>query len=108
MPKVEVFWTWDEAFDKFGFGDGDGLVMTYEVSSFLTDNGYFVDCDSWGMHNTTIMFLTAPDGTKLIDAGEVVGKPDVEYGYDCPSKYLPTDLVALLNKEFGEVSGNMG
>ena len=25
-------WTWADAFDKFGFGDGDGLVMTSSVA----------------------------------------------------------------------------
>jgi hypothetical protein len=107
MPKFEVFWTWDEAFNKFGFEDGDGVVLTHEVANALLDLGYTVEIDSWGMHNTTIMELSAPDGTPIIAVGEVVGNPDVTYGYDCPTTYLPAELVKKLNFVFGEVSGTM-
>ena len=30
-----IDWSWEEAFDKFGFGDGDGLVMTDTVAAAL-------------------------------------------------------------------------
>ena len=30
-------WSWEEAFDKFGFNDGDGLVMTNRVVQVLRD-----------------------------------------------------------------------
>jgi hypothetical protein len=35
-------WSWDEAFNKFGFGDGDGLVMTNQVADALRAAGYTV------------------------------------------------------------------
>lgn len=35
-------WSWEEAFDKFGFGDGDDLVMTEKVAEALRKNGYEV------------------------------------------------------------------
>ena len=39
MPIIQTYWTWEEAFDKFGFNDGDGLVMTYEVADFIGELG---------------------------------------------------------------------
>ena len=59
MPIIQTYWTWEEAFDKFGFNDGDGLVMTYEVADFIGELGYEVEANGWGMHNTII--------TKLFD-----------------------------------------
>lgn len=47
-------WKWEEAFDKFGFGDGDGQVETDTVEVVLTDAGYTVESDVWGMHNIVI------------------------------------------------------
>lgn len=95
MPTVVINWTWDEAFDKFGFADGDGPVYTHEVAAFIESLGYEVESDSWGMHNTVI-FSIKRDGVEVIPA-------DAEHGYDCPSTYLPADLVAALTEEFGPV-----
>jgi hypothetical protein len=47
-------WRWEEAFDKFGFGDGDGQVMTSDVAHVLRAAGYVVASAPWGLHNTTI------------------------------------------------------
>lgn len=47
-------WFWTEAFDKFGFNDGDGQVETWNVESVLTEAGYDVTVTGWGMHNTVI------------------------------------------------------
>ena len=33
--KTLVEWCWSEAFDKFGFNDGDGLNFTDEVACFI-------------------------------------------------------------------------
>src|SRR5690606_11796613 len=47
-------WSWEEAFDKFGFGDGDDLVMTEAVADALRRHGYAVTVTQWGMHNAII------------------------------------------------------
>ena len=47
-------WSWTDAFDKFGFNDGDGLVMTEHVANALRAKGYAVKTEPWGFHNTTI------------------------------------------------------
>ena len=61
MPKstcdrcggVNLYWRWEEAFDKFGFGDGDGQVMTHVVEHVLRAAGYVVSSEPWGLHNIT-------------------------------------------------------
>lgn len=85
-------WAWEEAFDKFGFGDGDGIVMTPLVVEALQEHGYTVEFNTWGMHNTLI-FAIARDGKSLIPETATVG-------YDDPRTYLPPDIVALLDREF--------
>ena len=35
MPYEHIYWEWEDAFDKFGFEDGDGLVMTHKVAEFI-------------------------------------------------------------------------
>ncbi|MCP8685958.1 hypothetical protein [Marinobacterium sedimentorum] len=87
-------WLWEEAFDKFGFNDGDGQIETWQVEAVLTEAGYKIEVHSWGMHNTVIASIRK-DGTELIpdeDSG-------VRFGYDCPRTYLPEDVVALLDRE---------
>ena len=61
MPSItcitcnnDYSWSWTEAFDKFGFGDGDGQIGTYAVEDVLNDAGYAVETTQWGMHNTII------------------------------------------------------
>ena len=49
-----LYWKWEEACEKFGFGDGDGQVETWNVESVLVDAGYEVTVDGWGLHNTVI------------------------------------------------------
>lgn len=73
MPTVECDccgslnyrWIWEEAFDKFGFNDGDGQVEAWQVESVLAEAGYEVTVDGWGMHNTVITSLKH-DGVELI------------------------------------------
>ena len=47
MP-TKVTWSWVEAFDKLGFEDGNGSVMTDVVEAVLWDAGYFVTAAPWG------------------------------------------------------------
>lgn len=90
MPTIT--WTWEEAFDKFGFEDGDGIVMTHVVEAVLTDVGYKVTAEPWGMHNVVITSIIALDGTEQI--------PDtIILGYDDPRQYLPDFIVKVLDAD---------
>jgi hypothetical protein len=82
-------WTWEEAFDKFGFGDGDGLVMTDSVGGVLIDAGYAVESQQWGLHNVVITSIKL-DGVEQIPEG-------TRLGYDDPRSYLPAAVVELLD-----------
>jgi hypothetical protein len=79
------YWRWEEAFDKFGFGDGDGQVMTHVVADVLRAGGYVVTAEPWGLHNITICSIKR-DGTELIPFETIT------YGYDNPRKYLPKEV----------------
>ena len=88
----EHSWSWTDAFDKFGFDDGDGLVMTEAVVTVLGAAGYAVSSSMWGMHNTIISSIKR-GRTELIPEGTSVG-------YDDPRKYLPKEVIALLDARF--------
>ena len=87
-------WSWDEAFDKFGFCDGDGLIMTEAVADVLRNAGYCVVTEPWGCHNITISSITR-DGAELIPA-------DINAGYDDPRDYLPEEIIAALDAALPE------
>lgn len=93
-----IDWSWEEAFDKFGFGDGDSLVMTDHVADALREHGYVVTTHEWGSHNTIITSIVGKRGKELIPATANVG-------YDDPRKYLPARIRRMLDKAFagGEV-----
>lgn len=83
------YWRWEEAFDKFGFNDGDGIVMTEVVANRLRCAGYVVRTTVWGCHNTIIDRIER-DGRSII--------PDTaNVGYDHPGHYLPEEVVRLLD-----------
>ena len=87
-------WQWEEAFDKFGFNDGDGLVMTSTVADALRAAGYTVEETHWVLHNVLIT---------SIKRGEDEAIPvNTTIGYDDPREYLPTDIVDLLDRSFAE------
>lgn len=92
MPTTIVTWTWEEAFDKFGFGDGDGVVMTHVVANVLGKHGYNVSIMPWGLHNDIITSIIACDGTEQIP-------PTANLGYDDPRHYLPERIVQLLDDD---------
>jgi hypothetical protein len=96
LEVIEEEWIWEEAFDKFGFYDGDGEVHTDEVAAVLEDAGYHTKVSTWGMHNSVICSLTAPDGTELIPGGE----SNFAFGYDNARKYLPLKVVKILDRAF--------
>lgn len=92
MPKVTITWSWDEAFDKFGFGDGDGLNFTSDVVAFLETLGYECEC-SGGMHNWMIDSVTKEGQTTEFGGS-------TEKDEDNPRKLLPTAVVKALDINF--------
>ena len=88
---AHVEWSWEEAFQKFGFGDGDGNVFTADVAAVLRAAGYGVEHHVWGVHNDVILAITK-DGANLIP-------PDAKVGYDNPRRYLPQPIVKLLDEK---------
>lgn len=87
-------WLWEEAFDKFGFNDGDGQVETYEVEAVLTEAGYVVELCSWGFHNVLVSSIKE-DGRELMPLDD----PSINVGYSDPRSYLPEEIVQLLDNK---------
>lgn len=85
-------WNWEEAFDKFGFGDGDGQVETWQVHAALKRGGYEVEEYTWGIHNTIIISIKK-EGIEQVPENTTVG-------YDDPRRYLPREIISLLDREF--------
>lgn len=101
MPVTECetcngryWWRWEEAFDKFGFNDGDGQVMTEAVADVLRSAGYVVCVFDTGSHNKVIIEI-AKKSRQLISL-------HVKRGYDKPREYLPAEVVALLDEKLPE------
>ena len=96
MAQVTINWSWMEAFDKFGFGDGDGWNGTDLVQDELENLGYEVECDTIGIHNWAIVRLKRGDFDH-----EFLGYP-LENDDDNPVKVLPADVLKALNDKFGD------
>tara|TARA_R100000654_G_scaffold72528_1_gene104442 strand:- start:411 stop:719 length:309 start_codon:yes stop_codon:yes gene_type:complete len=98
MPVRKIYWKWEEAFDKWGFEDGDGWNGTDLVRTEIEAKFDNLDtwCDTWGCHNFMIMDIR----TKDQDATIYEGEPQV--GYVCPRTYLPEYLVEFLDEHFTE------
>ena len=92
MPLKFITWSWEEAFDKFGFDDGDGAVMTDVVVAVLQDAGYSVTAEPWGSHNVIIFSIKDASGAELIPK-------DIQIGYDEPRDYLPDVIITLLDTD---------
>lgn len=86
-------WKWEDAFDKFGFEDGDGQVMTDDVVAVLSGAGYSVVAEPWGLHNVVILSIKTVHGVE-----QIPGTADV--GYDSPRAFLPEPIVHLLDRAF--------
>ena len=91
MPYNVYQWIWEEAFYKFGFDDGDGLVMTYDVADFITSLGYDVDVDG-DLHNSMIISILV-GGKELLNESTFNGDSNLR-------EYLPKELVAQLDSKF--------
>lgn len=88
------WWSWEEAFDKFGFDDGDSLVMTPAVVAALKAAGYEAKSERWGCHNEVIVSILK-DGIEQIP-------DDAPLGYGEPREYLPTSIVDILDEALPE------
>ena len=90
MPIHQIHWVWGEAFNKFGFGDGNGWNGTSLVEEFLLSIGCKeVKCDSWGAHNYMIFGILDKDDTKY------------EFnGYNDPRDVLPKHIIEKLDNNF--------
>jgi len=105
MPKHILHWTWQDAFSKFGFNDGDGWNGTFHVSYFLEGLGYETECDFWGCHNYLILDVLK-DGRSILfqkDDDNPCDKwlPHLAHiqkplGYADPKEFLPKELVEKL------------
>lgn len=98
--KSPYDWSWEDAFLKFGFGDGDDAVMTETVADVLRNAGYGVEVLPWGFHNDVIHSV-------LLDGVEQIPMRRIRFGYDDPRDYLPKKLIRLLDRalpENGEVA----
>ena len=89
-----VDWSWEEAFNKFGFNDGDGLVMTEHVADALRAHGYMVRVEAWGIHNVTIASIKTDKGKEQIPV------ETISFGYDAARTYLPKRIIKLLDAAF--------
>ena len=90
----QYHWTWEEAFDKFGFQDGDGQIQTWQVEDVLVSAGYEVEVMAWGMHNTIIQSIKKGEKEFLPHHNS-----EFQLGYDDPRDYLPRKILHLLDKE---------
>lgn len=86
-------WVWEDAFDTFGFNDGDGIIHTHEVARAIAELGYIATQLQLDMHNTVITSIADISGTELIG-------PDVRIGYQNPRDYLPSPIVTHLDRTF--------
>lgn len=93
----KYYWKWEEAFDKFGFGDGDAQVETWRVEAVLTEAGYTVETVDWGCHNTIIISIRK-DGAELMPGDDSPFK----VGYDEPRTYLPPAIIRLFDEMLPE------
>jgi len=86
---------WSHAFAKFGFDDGNGSIGTHDVSSALEKAGYSVRYARWNLHNI-IIFSIQKDGIEYIPRDN----SNYRIGYDDPKKYLPVEILSLLDTAF--------
>ncbi|MGH1378973.1 MAG: hypothetical protein ACRBB3_09155 [Alphaproteobacteria bacterium] len=97
--RQDIHWEWVEAFSKFGFNDGDGMIGTWLVADILARKGYALNIGKWGVHNIMISSLRK-NGTEFMPDALT----DYRIGYDNPRTYLPSHIIELLDKSFPTTS----
>jgi hypothetical protein len=90
MPRIIYDWRWEEAFDRFGFDDGDGYCLTQDVANVLENAGCRCCTAQFGAHNTIIHRVILPDGSPL----------DNPFAKFSARLWLPAHLVAMLDNAF--------
>jgi hypothetical protein len=115
MPRTVVEWTWEDAFSKFGFDDGDGWNGTNLVSDAIEKLGYETECDGWGCHNYLVMDIKKDGKSILFDdyrgswnaatvarmnKNGVTNISEQYIGYTDPHLFLPDDILEMLNATF--------
>ena len=99
MPRIIIEWSWEEAFSKWGFNDGDGIVMTDEVAKAIRELGYEVEVGAWGIHNTVITSIKHKDGFDL--SGDVLSVIEYnQFAGDDIRNHLSPSLVEYLDQKF--------
>ncbi len=88
---------WSEAFAKFGYNDGDGIIYTPIIAQALEGAGYSVKYSRWSPHNTLI-YSIQKYGIEYMPLYD----PATRIGYDDPRDYLAQDVTDLLDQLFGE------
>ena len=84
---------WSNAFYKFGYDDGDGVVETPIIAAILESEGYQVKYRRWSPHNTIIYSITY-DGQELMP----LHSSQCRIGYDDPRDYLPVSVLHILHR----------
>ena len=117
MPITYVQWEWQDAFDKFGFSDGDGWNGTHLVADAIKKLGYDVEEDNWGIHNYLIVNIQKDGQSILFDKGRLCWSDEVEarvasrggwpedctsLGYVDPRLFLPLDILEVLDDTFND------
>ena len=90
--EINLTQHWSEAFNKFGYDDGDGVVETPLVAEILENAGYRVKYSRWSPHNT-IIYSIKKDGIEFMPLDHHFWR----IGYDDPRGYLPKSIQAFLN-----------
>lgn len=101
IEQAHSHWPWEDAFDKFGFEDGDGTIHTHEVARAIANLGYMVTQMRWGMHNTVITSIKDASGLEQIPT-------DTRIGYESPRSYLSEAIILHLDRVFGSISAPVG
>ena len=94
MAETVITWSWREAFDKFGFQDGDGWNGTDIVADYIEETFNVVtQRDSWGCHNYLILDVLCKNGVSQIPNNFTVG-------YDEPDQWMHPSWVTNLDMYF--------
>lgn len=98
MTQEYIWGRWPDAFCKFGYDDGDGVVQTKRIARILEDAGYAVKYARWSPHNTMIYSIKKSG----IEFMPLLSK-DFRIGYDDPRDYLDPEIQDILDRHFPSV-----